>query len=412
MSVRISKGRLIEFLVFMMLFLSSSFTVTNNIIGSSTTILLWLITLFIIVLYCNFFHIPISVMSNSPLSICCILIACIWITDLFNRENLYTTGKNSFAFITVTLFIYVASFDEFKRSYINVLLFLSMISLICFFGYQLFPVLRELNLVKNTTGYLFSNIYIFVYNLSLARNCGMFWEPGAFGTFLCMAMLFELTRDNPRIKYVIVFLASIVTTFSTSAYIASLFIVLYYLFLKHRTKRRIRRLLLVLMAILVVGIFVNYDAFFGTYGSSTVFGKLFRYYQGSSHIRHTSTSIRVNAVIYGVIAFFSSPVIGHGYAGLRNLLYEYTLGMNTCTFVNWFSVYGFIFGILMIVGYYRLSCYSNKKKYHIGSLLLFMIFFVITISENYVNSPVFILLALYGYQIAGYKQMQKECEYV
>lgn len=399
MKLRITKDGIVEILIFIILFVSSSFVITNNIISSAATIALWLVTFFVIVISVITFRIHIRFGLGSPLVIGLLLIACVWITDLLNHENILTTGKFTFALITVSLIASIESFDSFREKYIHVLFLLSTISIILFLAYQFLPVLRGVNVVHNLSGRAFSNLYLFVYNMSLLRNCGMFWEPGAFGAYLCLALLFEMTGSRPRVRYMIVFLSAIVTTFSTTAYISTILIVLYMLLLNYGTSKRIKGVLFLLILIAVMGVFINYDMFFGQYGGSTVFGKLIRFYEGTSHSEYTSTSIRVNAVIYGALAFISSPIIGHGYSGLRELMYIYTLGMNTCTFVNWFAVYGLLFGSLMIIGYYNLCVDTQKKPGKLGAYIMLLILFTVTISENFVNAPMFILLGLYGHRL-------------
>lgn len=405
MKLRLNKDKIGELLIFLLLFVSSSFVITNNIISSTATIALWILFSLIVIVSMIAFRTRITLGFQSPVAICMILLLCIWISDIINHENLMTTGKITSSFIAVSFFVFVISYDDFKREYCRVMFVLSSISLCLFGGYQIFPALKGVNVVRNATGFLFSNLYIFVYNLSVVRNCGMFWEPGAFGSFLCLAILFELMAVKPKVNYLIVFFFAVITTFSTTAYISTVLIVLYSVFLNYGTSKRIRRILLLLMGLAVIGIFANYDLFFGRYGASTVFGKLFRYYEGTSHSQYTSTSVRVNAVIYGLRAFITSPIIGHGYLGLRELLYDYTLGMNTCTFVNWFAVYGFLFGTLMLIGYYKLCAITQNNKRSIDRWILLMVFFVITISENFVNTPVFILLCLYGF----YKTDRDKC---
>ncbi|WP_040299528.1 hypothetical protein [Arcticibacter svalbardensis] len=66
--------------------------------------------------------------------------------------------------------------------------------------------------------------------LMLVRNSGPFWEPGAFGGFLVLSIMFNVLLDNKMFSWKnCILMLAIITTFSTTAYISILiFIMLYY----------------------------------------------------------------------------------------------------------------------------------------------------------------------------------------
>ncbi|MET0298560.1 MAG: hypothetical protein ABW036_02330 [Flavitalea sp.] len=65
------------------------------------------------------------------------------------------------------------------------------------------------------------------------RNSGPFWEPGAFGGFLILALIFNsLVHNTLRRKENIVFTIAIISTFSTTTYIAAIFYVAGFLFMQ------------------------------------------------------------------------------------------------------------------------------------------------------------------------------------
>jgi hypothetical protein len=67
----------------------------------------------------------------------------------------------------------------------------------------------------------------------LIRNSGPFWEPGAFGGFLVLAFLFNTLIHNTLLrKENIIFIAAILTTFSTTTYLALIFFVAAFSFVK------------------------------------------------------------------------------------------------------------------------------------------------------------------------------------
>lgn len=62
------------------------------------------------------------------------------------------------------------------------------------------------------------------------RNSGAFWEPGVYGGFLIMSLLFSIITSNKLFsKFNIVILLAIITTFSTTAYICTFLVILLYI---------------------------------------------------------------------------------------------------------------------------------------------------------------------------------------
>jgi hypothetical protein len=81
------------------------------------------------------------------------------------------------------------------------------------------------------------------------RNSGPFWEPGAFGGFLVLALMFTTMLHNTLLrKENIIFLVAIVSTFSTTTYLAAIFFVTAFLFVKTERQRLKWGLLALLLA--------------------------------------------------------------------------------------------------------------------------------------------------------------------
>ena len=93
-------------------------------------------------------------------------------------------------------------------------------------------------------------------------------------------------------------------------------------------------------------------------------------------------------------AFWERPMFGYGYEGLINYTKLYTNGMNTCTMINWFALYGVFFGTLMIRAYFRIS--KNFSNVGLVRILLFVLLFTVTMSENFAANAFFFMIAIYG----------------
>lgn len=382
-----------QIVMFLILFLTSSFTITNDIISSKLTIALWIITSIYLLFSFN------KIVANTVVFFCVLSLA-FFISSVKNSENTRIMISNMFAFMTVFLFACAFDFEEFKEAFIKIMKFLSIISLVCFSIFSLIESLKGLFVVTNVVGRTFSNLFLYAHSHSVNRNQGMFWEPGAYQSFVNIALLFEITKKDINIKTVIIFVLTIITTFSTTGYLGMALILLL-LFLNNDKRKRKQKSVIVCIAIIIlIWVYFNQDILFNT-NSSSVFGKIIGFFKKEQYNAtqgSNSATVRFFAIIKPMEKFFERPLWGWGYQGLIDQISQYTKGMNTCTFVNWFAVYGVLFGLCMLTGFISISRKIQKKTN--AFLLVFLILFVVTMSENYVNNAFFILLALYGFNEA------------
>lgn len=377
-------------IVFLLLFLTSSFVVTNNIISSSLTIGLWVI-LFIFALLGAKMKVK-TVLFYSAV----IISALMLVTDLLCGENITTSAKNIFAIIIICFVASAMTFEKFSTSYVKVMKFLCVTSLIGYFLHLLIPGIFNLFSSTYGSGTRFANLIIYIQylgdNSSLYRNFGFTWEPGAFVTFVCLALLldFFVVSKEIHFKSILLYFVTAVTTFSTTGIIAMLCLCLYIVFVnKNKSAKYAIAFVLSLSIILTI---VFSDLLFSTANYST-FGKLILYFNSDGE-KASSVGIRFNSMTKVFEAFLKRPIFGWGYDGLRKETYEYTNGIITCTFANWFGLYGVVFGSIMWSYMYLLS---KRISYGgINRFIVFLFLFGITSTENYARNAFFIMLAFYG----------------
>lgn len=229
---------------------------------------------------------------------------------------------------------------------------------------------------------------------------GMFWEPGAFQSFVNLGLLFEISKRQTDKKTVLLYIVTILTTYSTTGYIGMLLILMIPFFKREGNVKKKLLLLVGVFAVIVICYFtpaINNLLFASSIkGQSTVFGKILNFFSGSSNSTVLSSAdVRYNAVFEVWNAFTERPLFGYGYSGLAERTYLYTHGMNTCTFLNWFASYGFLYGAVAIVGIILFS-----RKISSGAICITLtvaILFALTMSENYIQHASIILLIIYGY---------------
>lgn len=147
--------------------------------------------------------------------------------------SLYTSGSLSLGSVAGTTLRLIFAYavlalvkDDFIESYLRVVFFLAVVSLIGFVSdtYLLFePLVQLLPVVGDGQAYE-GFIYAFRYVVQPGRNSSIFYEPGAYQIFLNSALFLVLfiTSNWPqsrRLRYLLILIATIITTFSTTAYL-------------------------------------------------------------------------------------------------------------------------------------------------------------------------------------------------
>ena len=139
-------------------------------------------------------------------------------------------------------FLVIVLGQRFPQAYLDVMFFLASISLVCYGLMTLLGFIPQIDALRGER-----TIYkgIFFWNVReneiiLGRNCGPFWEPGAFAGYLLMVFVLWFDRWKElwykQRKKIIVLLLAFITTFSSQGYlIAFVLVVLFYLF---KSKRR------------------------------------------------------------------------------------------------------------------------------------------------------------------------------
>lgn len=166
------------------------------------------------------------------------------------------------------------SFDDFSRSYIQVILFLSVVSWF-YLPVVLFQIPSPLPDFISIVDTPYSNFALFgIYRASMPpgfdemyyvfRNSGLFWEPGAYQIFVNSAVYLAIVRNQLSKSKLIVFFVTILTINSTTglAVFALLAAVNYSRTLQNRPLRANA------MVLAISAFFLGLIIIFGLFGSS------------------------------------------------------------------------------------------------------------------------------------------------
>ena len=161
---------------------------------------------------------------------------------IFEKNSNLTTFLGTFLRLLLAYFFVFYFKFTFYNYYVRILYFLSIMSIFIFTISFYPPIYLILLSISSFTTPLFavdSSIYemsptiIFytLHPLHVFRNCGPFWEPGGFSVFLLIGLSFTSFLYGFKFnKYVLVFIISILTTFSTLGYLGLLVYFLFYLY--------------------------------------------------------------------------------------------------------------------------------------------------------------------------------------
>lgn len=159
---------------------------------------------------------------------------------------------------------YVVSPSTVFQRYLKIMFVISLISLVIFIpqfslGIGIFRPIFSYMFPYYSSGDIYSYggfLYRFVF-LHETRNCGPFCEPGQFQCVLCVAIYLSLfmkntgLNDKKRLIYSIVFIATLITTQSTSGYIALAAIIVSFIFTKRKFTGKYQVIFLFSIALMI-----------------------------------------------------------------------------------------------------------------------------------------------------------------
>ena len=259
------------------------------------------------------------------------ILVVLGVWGLINAISYWLNGGetfNIFSFLSVTarmLFPYLilkivgSKFFDGLFNYWYVLCVLSfpffiMESFFPSFVQSLAPTLNFMTQAEQTAR---GGFYLFFYMHSgwaqfmggIVRNCGFMWEPGAFGCVLTFMIVYHLFDKNFKFDKKLIFLiVCLLSTFSTSGYLALFSIIVLYLYKNPVTYHRYNAILPIIILALFIAGFAYYQS------SEFMSGKIERYQEmgtkswywsfGNQHMTRVS---RLGIFIYALQNSVYSP---------------------------------------------------------------------------------------------------------
>lgn len=330
---------------------------------------------------------------NKQAGISTLIIIGVVITTMFlNRDFRNGYFLQLLGVILAFKLVHIIEFEEFIESFSKIITFFSIVSII-FFILVFFvpPVLNKLPTISNYADNDFATIIVsnIMKGNDLFRNSSIFREPGVFGIYLIISLLYEFFyAPILNLRRILVFFIALVTTFSTMAFLAFGFIIIAYVF---NSKNFTVKIYISVGTFLFL--FLLYPLIY-----ENIFSKF-----NTDAAEFRSTLSRISSVLVPGAIFQDHP-LGVGLSNFVKLYptYSSTLfnielkpeGEATNTIINTFAIYGIVYGTLMIFAIWGSAKQYNRSRF--VTLILFAIFIFLFSSQELRFSLLFNILIMYG----------------
>ena len=300
--------------------------------------------------------------------------------------------------MSIAFFIIKSVGNRFIEIFINIIVASAIISYFFYFPSYI-PGVE--NLLKSIASYFdtpFRDPYalyvywpnVIVYNINtggaapLLRNSGPFWEPGAFGGYLIIALSFNIiinkTFLNKKGKYL---LFAILTTFSTTAYVSLLALILFSILVNAELIYKI-----VLVPLIIAGsifAFTSLD-FLGEKIAS------------KANIQGNTYNTRFTSAVLDINDTYENPWLGLGRSPItryKGSIYPHANHRNNGTtglLINYGVPFFILYLFFIFLGYKELCKQNGVGQFFAFYIVLLIV--MIGFSEMYFNYPFFFGLAL------------------
>jgi len=288
--------------------------------------------------------------------------------------------------------------SRFISYYINLILILAIVSFLFYFlcyipGIENFLITKiaphlESPFIEKDVGYIYwPSIIIYTINPaggSLPRNSGPFWEPGAYGGFLIIALIFKIMIDKRIWDWKgAILITAIVSTFSTTAYLAFMLLFIAYNIV---SKEKIYKIIFVPLLLLISFIGVTQIEFLGDKISENM------------DIETKTYNTRFKSALLDLNDFVDNPVFGLGrsaFTRFKGIEDSHLMHRNNgiTSFLTTYGIVIFLFYFYLIYYSFNTLCIHTGFNNHFAVYSLIIVI-VLGFSEIYFIRPFFYGLTL------------------
>lgn len=316
--------------------------------------------------------------KNGKLLLALLLISIMILISMISHSEFYSRAywRLLAVVIIVSYLIEKYGFRNIVKVYLDIMFFVSIISLIGYLLLNFTSLLNNLPSVTNINGVEYGIGIIFNYIKALPeRNCGIFWEPGIFASYLALAIAFESIINSNSISWfrVLVFVVSIITTTSSAGYVLLIFS-LGIVLLRGSKLSGYKKMLAIIVVIGIAIVAFNIDNIILNTSLA----------QNKYLIKLTSDrmnqSSRITSIYHNLSIFRKRVLFGAGINSVLNQMSSWA-DISTSTYMlSIFGVMGSLYTLFIIYG-----IFSQKNINIFVKLFFFFILISIVNKEPHIN---------------------------
>lgn len=328
-----------------------------------------------------------------------IFIGLIFVTSLIKFDFQMYIISIIFYILVTYIFVNLFEFEDFFKKFSNIMVFLSIISLIMcyvFRGTILFPggvISSNIPVVVNSAGVPFFDFglsYVVAWPYYI-RNFGVFREPGVYQFFLLMPFIYEVLIERKKVRYfnIIVLLLTVVSTFSLAGILVMILVIFVYIARIIVEKKDTKKRLTIIVLLGIIGLIIMTLFYMNNYNLKSIIDEAFK----KLTTVNESSSARMESIINNIKFFITSPIWGRKFAYV-----QYASQHNTNSTLSIFAIFGVIVGFLHVYFLYVLTAkVSNNKKIRIAVLI---IMFMLINSQFLIGNTMFWVITFSVFMIS------------
>lgn len=219
---------------------------------------------------------------------------------------------------------------------------------------------------SNNVTFAFGLVYNYILNEPI-RNCGAFWEPGIFASWIEFALVLILFDKENKTKKIgiIILILGVLSTYSAAGYLVLLILLALYLMnisdkIKNGRTRVISRLCIILASIVIC--FVLYPLLVQNFENDYYLGSLF----GESFWQ----SSRIYSIVQNWELFIQNPLIGFGQSYVEGHIVNVGNTASSVFMLASYGILGAFYTIALVIGVLRQRRLSAFNKCVVLLILL------------------------------------------
>ncbi|WMJ22940.1 hypothetical protein RBG61_13250 [Paludicola sp. MB14-C6] len=292
------------------------------------------------------------------------------------------------------LFIHIFTFDDFFKKFSNLLCILGVYSLVCCYVLRpfLFKNFDSIPLVTNSVGLQFFDLELsFVVPIkTYLRNFGIFREPGVYGIFINIALLYELIYNPQKYRFIhiVILLLTCVSTFSPPAIAVTGLFVLVGIIKAILEKRLSKNQLMIICGVLLLAVIIFIIACCLNYHLYMLVTETVK----KLVTVNDSTSARGNSLFKDINQFLHSPIWGNDFSVV---LADKTYSIASTT--GFFALFGLLGGTFHILSFW-LIVKKDANKLWLKFTLLFGLLILFN-TQFIVGNPIFWIFSFSSFML-------------